>query len=39
MATPLVSVNVNDYLVKKQREAPKDTANDWAQLEELHNKK
>lgn len=38
MATT-ASQNVSDYLSKKQVDAPKDIAGDWAQLEELHNKK
>lgn len=31
--------NVNDYLSKKQQESPKELGNEWAELEELHNKK
>lgn len=33
------STNVNDFLSKKQKESPKDIAADWAEIEELHNKK
>lgn len=39
MASVASPVNVTDYLTKKQRECPKDLAPEWAQLEELHNKK
>ncbi|XP_072392949.1 26S proteasome non-ATPase regulatory subunit 13 [Diabrotica undecimpunctata] len=31
--------NVNDYLLKKQQESPKELGSEWAELEELHNKK
>lgn len=31
--------NVTDYLAKKQKESPKDLAAEWAELEELHNKR
>lgn len=31
--------NVSDYLSKKQKEGPQDLAADWAEIEELHNKK
>ena len=31
--------SVTDYLSKKQKESPKDLANEWAEIEELHNKK
>lgn len=31
--------NVNDYLAKKQKESPQDLASEWAEIEELHNKK
>ncbi|CAH1380757.1 unnamed protein product [Tenebrio molitor] len=40
MATVAVQqTNVNDYLSKKQKEGPKDLAAEWAEIEELHNKK
>ncbi|CAH1278554.1 unnamed protein product [Diabrotica balteata] len=31
--------NVNDYLLKKQQESSKELGSEWAELEELHNKK
>ncbi|XP_050316167.1 26S proteasome non-ATPase regulatory subunit 13 isoform X2 [Anthonomus grandis grandis] len=31
--------NVTDYLSKKQKESSKDLVNEWATLEELHNKR
>ncbi|KAJ8917258.1 hypothetical protein NQ315_002275 [Exocentrus adspersus] len=31
--------NVSDYLTKKQRESPKELSTEWAELEELHNKR
>ncbi|XP_017775177.1 PREDICTED: 26S proteasome non-ATPase regulatory subunit 13 [Nicrophorus vespilloides] len=31
--------NVNDYLLKKQKESSKELATEWAQLEELYTKK
>lgn len=33
------STNVNEYLSKKQAEASNELATEWAQLEELYNKK
>lgn len=39
MATVAVQSNVSDYLSKKQQESPKDIGAEWAELEELHNKK
>lgn len=32
-------INVNEFLSKKQSEASNELATEWAQLEELHNKK
>lgn len=31
--------NISDYLSKKQQESPKELGSEWAELEELHNKK
>ncbi|KAJ8956397.1 hypothetical protein NQ318_015135 [Aromia moschata] len=31
--------NVSDYLSRKQQESPKELSTEWAELEELHNKK
>lgn len=31
--------NVSDYLSKKQRDSPQDLATEWAEIEELHNKR
>lgn len=31
--------NVSDYLTRKQKESPKELSTEWAELEELHNKK
>lgn len=31
--------NISEYLTKKQKESGKDLATDWAEIEELHNKK
>lgn len=39
MATAVVQSNVSDFLSKKQQESPKDLGSEWAELEELHNKK
>lgn len=40
MASPAVQhPNVSDYLSKKQKESNQDLASDWAEIEELHNKK
>lgn len=40
MATAAVQQNnITDYLSKKQKESPKDLAAEWAEIEELHNKK
>lgn len=40
MATGIVQQpNVTDYLAKNQAEGPQDLAADWAQIEELHNKR
>lgn len=33
------TTNVSDYLSKKQSEASNELATEWAQLEELYNKK
>ncbi|XP_057657286.1 26S proteasome non-ATPase regulatory subunit 13 [Diorhabda carinulata] len=38
-ATAVQQSNVNDYLSKKQQESPKELSSEWAELEELHNKK
>ncbi|XP_056639649.1 26S proteasome non-ATPase regulatory subunit 13 [Diorhabda sublineata] len=38
-ATAVQQSNVNDYLSKKQQECPKELSSEWAELEELHNKK
>lgn len=37
--TAVQQINVNDYLTKKQKESPKDLAEEWAEIEEFHNKK
>lgn len=39
MAMVVQSPNVSDFLAKKQKESPKDLAAEWAEIEELHNKK
>ncbi|XP_018561999.1 26S proteasome non-ATPase regulatory subunit 13 [Anoplophora glabripennis] len=39
MATAVHQSNVSDYLSKKQKESPKELGAEWAELEELHNKK
>lgn len=39
MATVAVQSNVSDYLTKKQQESSKELGVEWAELEELHNKK
>ncbi|XP_018321625.1 26S proteasome non-ATPase regulatory subunit 13 [Agrilus planipennis] len=39
MASIAAQPSVTDYLSKKQKEAPKDLATEWAEIEELHNKK
>lgn len=31
--------NITDYLTKKQQDSPKELGSEWAELEELHNKK
>lgn len=38
-ATAVQQSNVNDFLSRKQKESPKDLATEWAEIEELHNKK
>ncbi|ERL87811.1 26S proteasome non-ATPase regulatory subunit 13 [Dendroctonus ponderosae] len=39
MATTVQQQNVSDYLSNQQKEGTKELANEWATLEELHNKK
>ncbi|CAH1155515.1 unnamed protein product [Phaedon cochleariae] len=38
-ATAVQISNISDYLSKKQLESPKELSSEWAELEELHNKK
>lgn len=39
MAAAVAQPNVSDYLSKKQKEGPKDVTCDWAEIEELYNKR
>lgn len=40
MASAIVQQsNVSEYLSKKQQESTKELGSEWAELEELHNKK
>lgn len=39
MATAVQQSNVTDYLLKKQKEGPKEYATEWSELEELYNKR
>ncbi|KAK9876045.1 hypothetical protein WA026_011155 [Henosepilachna vigintioctopunctata] len=40
MATAVQQLpNVGEFLTRKQKESPKDLATEWAEIEELHNKK
>ncbi|KAF5281719.1 hypothetical protein FQA39_LY17740 [Lamprigera yunnana] len=39
MAAVAVQPSVADYLTQKQKESGKDVATEWAEIEELHNKK
>lgn len=39
MAATAVQQPVGEFLSKKQKESPQDTAQDWTEIEELHSKK
>lgn len=39
MAAAVAQPSVSDYLSKKQKEGPKDVVSDWAEIEELYNKR